>query len=75
MDSFGKFCGLPDEVVGSAFIALQDKVYSPFVLADKDLDIKRIEELTNFQEGTVLGLWKFASDWVERQRGKRARYN
>jgi hypothetical protein len=75
MDSFGKFHGLSNEAVKSAFTALHDKEYSPFVLGDKDLDIKRIRELTGLNEGTVLGLRQFAGEWVERQRAKRARYN
>ena len=75
MISFGKFSGLPDEEVKPAFMALKAKRYSPFVLADKELNIKRIGELTSFKEGDVLGLRKFADDWVERQKSKRARYN
>lgn len=73
--AFGKFHGLSDEVIDSAFIALHGTGYSPFVLKDKELDVARIKELTGFNEGTVLGLRQFAGDWVERQGAKRARYN
>ena len=53
----------------------QDEGYSPFVLGDKDLDIKLIGELTGLKEGRVLGLRKFTGDWFERQRVKHAHYN
>jgi len=75
MHSFGQFHGLSDEIIGSAFVALQDKGYSPFVLKDKDLDVARIRELTGLNEGAVLGLRQFAGDWVERQKVKRTRYD
>ena len=75
MRSFGKLHGLSDEIVESAFVALQEKEYSPFVLQDKDLDIARIRELTGLNEGAVLGLRQFAGSWVERQGAKRACYN
>ena len=73
--SFGQFHRLPDEIVESAFAALQDKGYSPFVLKDKDLDIARVMELTNLNEGTILALRQFAGEWIERQKVKRARYD
>lgn len=67
MDPFGKLCGPTDEVIRSTFMALQAKEHSPFVLCDKDLDIKRIGELTGFTKGTVLGPGQFSSDLVVRQ--------
>ena len=75
MNSFGKFHGIPDAMVESAFVALKEKGYSPFVLQDKNLDVVRIGELTGLSEGAVLGLRQFAGNWVERQEVKRARYN
>ncbi|KAF9778377.1 hypothetical protein BJ322DRAFT_1114188 [Thelephora terrestris] len=75
MNSFGEFYRLSNGVVEAAFTALQDKGYSTFVLGDKDLDIKRIGELTGLSEGVVLGLRQFAGDWVERKQAKRGRYN
>lgn len=75
MRSFGKFHGLSNEEIEPASKALQDKGYSPFALKAKDLDVRRIGELTGLNEGRVLGLREFANDWVDRQTAKRARYN
>jgi len=75
MHSFGEFHGLSNEAIDFAFTALHDAGYSPFVLKDKELDLTRIKELTDFSEGAVLGLRQFAGDWVERQKPKRCRYD
>ena len=75
MPSFGQLHGLSDEEVESAFKALQDKGYSPFILKAKDLDVKWIGELTGLNEDTTLALREFAGDWVGRQTAKRARYD
>lgn len=72
--SFGEERGLSEDIVTTAIAALDSKAYTPNELGDDRLDIDRICKLTNLPEGVVVGLRKFASEWVKRQTGKRARF-
>lgn len=73
LSSFCEKKGLSEDCATAAIAALDANGYSPYELDDEKLNIGRIRELTGFNEGQVIGLRKFAGEWIEQQDAKRAR--
>lgn len=70
LNSFGEERGLPESTIAAAITGLAEKSYTPHELGDAQLDIDRVSELTKLPEGVVVGLQKFAGEWVRRQTTK-----
>lgn len=74
LHSFGEERGLSEDVITAAIVALDGKGYTLNKLGDDRLDVDRICKLTNLPEGVIIGLRKFAGEWVKRQATKHARF-